>query len=104
MGVLVVPAVPAYAAASQPLAIGQAEPGDTNVLTVDDTAAGTPVLVRPYRVGVGADVAKQRWTFEAIPAGGSIPPLTYRIRNAAANRCLEKPLSEGDVDGAALVS
>ena len=102
-GVLVVPAAPAYAAASPPLAFGQAERGDTNVLAVDGTVAGTEVRVRPYRVGAAADVASQRWIFEAIPAGSGIPAQTFRIRNAAANRCLEKPLSEGDVDGAGVV-
>ncbi|MET7426390.1 RICIN domain-containing protein [Dactylosporangium sp. NPDC005555] len=93
----------ASAATSGPLAVGQAEPGDINVLSVDATNVNTPVLVRPYLVGAGTAVAKQRWTFEEIPAGGTIPAQTYRIRNASAGKCLEKPLSAGDVDGAAVV-
>jgi hypothetical protein len=103
VAVAVAPATAAFAATSAPLAVGQAEPGDVNVLTVDATTVNAAVLVRPYMVGVGSAVAKQRWTFEEIPPGASIPAQTYRIRNAAADKCLEKPLSAGDVDGAAVV-
>src|SRR2546421_1898274 len=85
---------------SNPLAIGQATAGDLNVLAVDDTASGTPVRIRPFASGTVDTTGKQRWTFESIPAGGAVPPLTYRIRNVASGLCLEKPLAQGDVDGA----
>lgn len=94
---------PALAAVSGPLAIGQATPDDINVLGVDTTTAGSPVRVQRYQVGVGTAVNKQRWTFEAIAAGGGIPAQTFRIRNVAANLCMEKPLAEGDVNGADVV-
>jgi hypothetical protein len=83
------PAQPAAAAVSGPLALGQATQQDPNVLAVDSVANGSPVVVRTYAVGTGSPVSAQRWTFEEIPAGSGIPPQTYRVRNVAAGRCLE---------------
>lgn len=92
---------PAFAGTSAPLAFGQTD--DDRVLGVVSTASGSRVKAIDYVSGSGAIVNMQRWTFQKIVAGGGTPETTYRIRNVAADLCMEKDISGGDVNAAAVI-
>jgi hypothetical protein len=80
---------PAQAAvpSPDPVAIGQANDGDLQVLAADADTAGTQVKIHTYASGLPAAVKSQRWTFEVVTAGAKP---TYRIRHLSSNRCLKE--------------
>jgi hypothetical protein len=94
------PPAPAFAATTDPVAIGPYQPGDDRVLEVVTTANGSPVVANPYHAGTGgADVDTQRWTVElTLQVDEEVTPI-YTFRNVASGRCLTK---SGTGDGGAV--
>ncbi|GAB1690704.1 RICIN domain-containing protein [Krasilnikovia sp. M28-CT-15] len=96
---LTVGSAPAYANTSDPVAIGVFRAGDMRVLHVsgDGTSNSSRIVASTYIPGTtGADVGRQRWKLERLPASEGFPDYAYRIRNVATNKCLDK---SGSVTG-----
>lgn len=77
----------AAAATSPPVAIGAGDQNDNRVMEADGTAVDSLIYMRSYRAGSDASVATQRWQFELLTSTAT--SFTYRIQNAASNRCLD---------------
>ena len=57
----------------------------------DGTSNSSRVVASNYISGTtGADVGRQRWKLERLPPEEGFPDYAYRIRNVAANKCLDK--------------
>nr|GID89539.1 hypothetical protein Ade03nite_84630 [Actinoplanes derwentensis] len=81
--------------APDPVAIGQAEESDLQVLATDADTAGTQVKIRTFKSGLPAAVKSQRWTFEVVVAG-SRP--TYRIKHLSSGLCLQEAAARDGAD------
>jgi hypothetical protein len=96
-GGLVTGAAPAFASASEPLAIAIGTGNDHRVLQETGTAQGSSVVAANYAAG---DVGRQRWTLELLDEFGEH---WWRIRSAESGRCLDRDPVAGDEPGSRLI-